>query len=623
MLLKMKMRFLKYAGAVLLSGMLASCSFLDEVPTTSLVDENVFESEASAEATLNGLYASLVSTFAHNSYSYVFMNASPFRGWVINPIDSWLEHTVYSINGSNALIYQNIYKAIGRINFFIEGIESCDLPAEFRKELGAEAYFLRAYYYFVATRLWGDVPLILEATTSISKASRPRTPYQEVYKAILSDLDYAERNMRDYEKQESLCHGQAHVCNYAATALKAKVYVQMASYMESPYDQWFDVQSKPSRYPDFSACGIRKDDVAGCWKAALDCAKNVIENGPYELEPDYRNLFRWDPVNHPEDYLSKERILVATVTPQTPSNAWCSWSMPKLIGSDTGNNGNQMKQRPSRFTWEEWCKKYGGEEQTGSQAAIGSYHYYPGCPDPRLDATYFHTIYYTAASSEDRTPTAYNCYPYREGESQGENYVAYYTSSNEVINRACVPIFRKCFSEAYQGNGTGGNADMYHLRLADIYLLAAEAAASIDSLQAACNYVNVILKRARESVDDPSNPAPEPHDWSDTTYTDKADLIRQIMYERVFEMDHEMHSWFDSHRRGATWLSENVVKPRNAFMQEAANIRYFNSAYNKYGSLMEEDVQRIRKGLLLAFPDYELRYNTALSYADQNDFYIQ
>ena len=87
MLLKMKMRFLKYAGAVLLSGMLASCSFLDEVPTTSLVDENVFESEASAEATLNGLYASLVSTFAHNSYSYVFMNASPFRGWVINPID--------------------------------------------------------------------------------------------------------------------------------------------------------------------------------------------------------------------------------------------------------------------------------------------------------------------------------------------------------------------------------------------------------------------------------------------------------------------------------------------------------------------------------------------------------
>lgn len=621
----MRNTILKIAGCIFLAMTPGSCSFLDEVPTTSLVDENVFETEQSAAAALNGLYASLVGTFAHNSFAYVFMDASVYRGWVSTPVDSWLEHTLYSTNSSNALIYENIYKAIGRINFFIDGIASCDLPSEFCRELGAEAYFLRAWYYFVATRLWGDVPLILKATTSFKMASVPRSPYQDVYKAILSDLDYAMANMRDYDRQESLCPDQAHVCNYAAQALKAKVYVQMASYMESPYDQWFDVQNNPSRYPDFSECGVARDDVEACWQAALDCASDVIEHGPYALEADFRHLFRWEPDTHPEDYRSRERILVGTVTPQTASNAWCSWSMPKLIGSDTGNNGNHLKIRPSRYTWENWCKRYGGELQQGNQSAIGNYTYYSGCPDPRLDATYFHTIYYVATSAEDRTPTAVYTYPYREGEKKGENYVAYYTvtDGSSVLDRMCVPVYKKCYSFAYQGNGTGGNADMYFLRLADVYLLAAEAAASLNDFDAACGYVNEVLRRARMSVDDPEHPAAEPHDWDAASFQTKEDLISEIMWERVFEMDDEMHHWFDSHRRGATWLSDRVVKPRNVFMQEPANIRYFNSSYNKSGSIMVEDTEYIRKGLLLAFPDYELRYNTALSYNDQNDFYIQ
>jgi hypothetical protein len=38
---------------------------------------------------------------------------------------------------------------------------------------------------------------------------------------------------------------------------------------------------------------------------------------------------------------------------------------------------------------------------------------------------------------------------------------------------------------------------------------------------------------------------------------------------------------------------------------------------------MPVDVQRVRGALLVAFPDYEIRYNTALSPGDQNDYYIK
>ena len=57
-------------------------------------------------------------------------------------------------------------------------------------------------------------------------------------------------------------------------------------------------------------------------------------------------------------------------------------------------------------------------------------------------------------------------------------------------------------------------------------------------------------------------------------------------------------------------------------MKEPANIRFHDSTFNK--SLdKEEDINTVRKGLLLAFPDQELRYNTALGYRAQNDFYIE
>ena len=39
-------------------------------------------------------------------------------------------------------------------------------------------------------------------------------------------------------------------------------------------------------------------------------------------------------------------------------------------------------------------------------------------------------------------------------------------------------------------------------------------------------------------------------------------------------------------------------------------------------SRLPEDVQELRKSILLAFPETEFRNNPAISFDDQNDFYI-
>ena len=635
---------MKYLRIILISfvaPIMLACSFLEEVPSTALVQENVYQDEDSAYSALLGCYKTLFS-LSHNSIIYAVHGASILRASGKSIQESWYSHTLYSMNSANLLAYSKIFGSIATINTFIDGISASELPEGLVRTYLAEARFLRAWFYFTAVRFWGDVPYLLHQPGTVEGASVPRTPYQEVYRLILEDLDYAEANMPDFEEIGMTGRQDTRACNYAATALKAKVWLQIACMMESPEDQWFDT-NKEGRYPDFSNCGIARDDVEAAYKKALSCAENVIENGPYSLEPDYANLFRFDPVEHPEDYFSKERILIIPITPQISYCTYSSWSLPKQLWGTmdyTTDNGNKLSILPSRFTWETWCAKYGTDADyvEREQSGIGVYHFYSECSDPRFDATYAHTTYYSG-SAATTTPSENHIYPYCVSE-KSDNTVALYpgvnlTSGNQAM--LLFPFYKKGISSSYAGAQTGGDADIYLMRFADVLLTAAEAAAGLCAApsdtygQKAIDYVNRILKRARLSTNhsekypheyDGISEAAAPADWNAASFADKDALILAITWEKVFELDYEFQSFFETRKRGATWYVNNFVKPYNSFMKEPANIRFHDSAFNK-GLDRKEDIQTVRAGLLLAFPDQELRYNTALGYSAQNDFFIE
>lgn len=636
------MRIIRNILIVMVVLILPSCDFLDNAPTTYLVKDNVYEDEGTAQSALFGCYKTLFD-LSHNSIIFYVHGASILRGYGKTPQLSWFDHTVYSNHNSNELAYQKIFGAIAKINTFIDAIESSPLPDKFIRQCVAEARFLRAWFYFTAVRFWGDVPYFLHQPKTVEEASIPRTPYQQVYKYILDDLIFAEGNIVDFEELGVQGRQDGRVCKYAATALKAKVWLQIACLMESPKDQWFDV-AKDGRYPDFTICGVAKDDVKAAYTNALEAAELVMNEGPYDLEPDYANLFRFDPVAHPEDYLSLERILVIPITPQVQYCTYSSWSLPKQpwgAKDYTADNGNKQSILGCRFTWETWCNRYGTDADyvEKEQDEIGVYHYYSGCADPRLDATYAHTTYYTGGASAT-TPTTNHNYPYCIGNTSGKNTVALWpkanlTGANDLLNVS--PFYKKGFSSAYAGSQTGGNADIYLMRYADVILTAAEASAGLCDTprdqygQKAVMYVNKILKRARQSTNksetyphvyDGVSEAASPKDWSVDSFIDREELINTIIWEKVFEQDYEFHSFFETRKRGANWYVRNFVKPYNAFMKESANIRLHDSGINK-GLDREEDIEKVRCGLLIAYPERELRYNTELGYRAQNDFYIE
>lgn len=619
--------------------LLSSCNFLDEQPTTLIVSSNAFATEDSARSAMLGCYG-LLHDFTNSNILQFVHGASILRVNIQSEqVDSWYNHTLYSYDVRNLASYRIIYSGISTINSFLEGLSASDLDKDLIRKYSAEARCLRAFHYFYAARLWGDLPIILTQPRTIDEANVPRSKYTEVYKAILDDLDYAESNMPTMEEIGLDGVKEGRFCNFTATALKAKVYLQIAGYVESPDDQWFD-SSRPERYPDFSSCGIGKGDAEKAWNMALECAEKVIETGPFELEPDYANLFRFDPENHPEDYLSRERIIVIPVTPQSPLCYYSSWSLPKNPwGSEevVTDNGSKLRCRPLRYTYNRWCEKYGGlpYEKEGYQEEIGTYYYYTGCPDPRLDATYYHTDYYTGVPGGVRSLN--HCYPYAgSSELANSNYVAGSpTADMSTTSKAPVynafPIYKKGFSKAYRGKDTGGNADVYLMRFADVLLIAAEAAASLNDFDKAISYVNRILERARKSTNNNSqyphafgdaSDASEPADWSKADFQTKDELLDAILWERTFEMDYEFQTFFDSRRRGANFYVDHFVHPLNEFNKEPANLRISNSPVFKRIP-KQEDIRIVRAGLLLAFPDQELRYNTALGYSAQNDFIIQ
>jgi hypothetical protein len=597
----------RYTYITVIVLLLSSCGFLDDSPTTSLTDAAAYSTEQTLEANVTGLYSDL-NVFVTGSFFNYLNAASRFTEFTGKRLteDFTQTHdlTLYSTTTAGRSLYTYFYEGIGHCNNLLHGLESSPVDGDFKLRIEAETRFFRAFNYFCLTRLFGDLP-IMDRPESLEDTFIGRSQYSEVYEYIVSDLKFASENMRTALQQESLNPFMGRANKSTAMAMLAKVYSYIACLMEYPEAHFYDT-SKPGRLPDFSGLGIY--NARDAWTLCLQCAEKVLtEDDAFRLEDNFTHLFRWDNANHPEDYLSRERMLVIQTTPNSQTSSiptWTLWVNP--LGTESANiqNSNAGRIRSSRWVFQKWAAKYGGTLDTVDGAEI-----YVDCPDPRFNATYFHTEVW-GGNTTTGAMQAYSIYP---------------ASGKIKASPSSDPYIRKYFSAGYKTNN--GYADFYVMRYAEVYLIAAEAAASLSlakddvNWKKAVDYVNVILERARKSVPEGTSESAQPAAWSYDCCNTREELVNEIMWEKFFELAFEGHEWFETHKRGAKWLVDNVCVPLNEFLAKAENSELLSEHY--LGKLMPVDVQRVRGALLVAFPDYEIRYNTALSPGDQNDFYIK
>ncbi|MFD1187392.1 RagB/SusD family nutrient uptake outer membrane protein [Pontibacter rugosus] len=134
-----------------------------------------------------------------------------------------------AIQANNLLIqyyWQGLYKGIYRANFFLQTVEKLDEstfsnPAR-KKEVLAEARFLRAYGYYGLVTRWGGVPILTEPTNE----KVARNSEEEVWNFIVEDLKYAVENAGEFKSS-------FYVSKPAAKALLARVYLIRKNYAEA------------------------------------------------------------------------------------------------------------------------------------------------------------------------------------------------------------------------------------------------------------------------------------------------------------------------------------------------------------------------------------------------------
>ena len=220
-----------FCGGIFLA---SGCSdFLEEKAPSNLTPENFYTIPDHAEAAIASAYADI--RFFGNSAGIFSSNwqlleaptgTSTTESGQNQDLNN-LYSLVYDGNVGHIVNWWNgLYKVIAQANMVLEKVPPITPMDEAQKNrILGEARFLRAWAYFYAVRLWGDVPLILTPQTATSPDfSPPRTSQEAVYEQIVEDLLTAEKAdlpWMDINGRVSLA---------AIKSQLSKVYLTMAGY---------------------------------------------------------------------------------------------------------------------------------------------------------------------------------------------------------------------------------------------------------------------------------------------------------------------------------------------------------------------------------------------------------
>lgn len=178
---------------------------LTETPLDFYTPENSYTNKAQFESALAAIYLSIrtdmyASTDDASNYDMLGMdldiahyetNASATKrqyfGWV----------TMNKDNSFSSKWWTRLYSYIAKANTIIDRADGSQAKwasdAE-KKAIIGEAKFLRAFSYHFLANMWGGVPLILNETKT-PKFDYVRATQDEVYQQCKADLEYAAQNM--------------------------------------------------------------------------------------------------------------------------------------------------------------------------------------------------------------------------------------------------------------------------------------------------------------------------------------------------------------------------------------------------------------------------------------------
>ena len=517
----MKRITLLYALAATLMVCSGCSDFLEEHNRSAVTTEGgYYDTEKGFESLINSCYTPL-RFWGGKSAAMAFSETgtdilAPGGGCDYPAIVSYQN----DFDGTNPIskeYYDRFYKAINFCNtaiYHVKNVPFSDKTLTSKRE--AEVRFLRAYYYWILVETFGDTYYTDQPSESIVMAPR-KTSVSEIYTHIFEDLDFCMDSRLSVAQSDG-----GRVTMWAAKALKARLLLTRASEL---------------------------NDKA-LYEQAYTLAKEVIDNGPFELSKDFASVFDME---NSDGNGNKEVIWYIDYS---STNQLYNQEMDNDIIRSGGNHTHLI-----------FCMKY--DDQPGMVRSI-EYgrpfnHYMPtryllDCYDENIDQRFEVTFRSLWKANGGKTG---DNYPYMvQGDTaiwitkdvvpqvkrqwaKGRYQILdrtdiYHEDGSVKSQKQCMPISKFEAPTRATVNEDRGTRDAFIIRVAEMYLIVAEAGAKAGKADALA-YMNILrAQRAKAGKEEAMKVAQS--DIEDIDF---------ILDERARELVGEQLRWFDLKRMGS------------------------------------------------------------------------
>ena len=325
------MKFIKTVALILIVLISTRCTddFLDKAPLDSINTSNYPSEAEELETIVNGAYQPLQWPKLYNMRMWtsdiMAGNSIVGAGGGSDGIETQnLANFVTAPDNAGVLdLWRGPWPGILRANIVLDEAPDMDIEEGIKNRSMGEAYFLRAHYYFILVRYFGDVPLVTEPSDVDSDLLPARTSKDLVYDQIISDLQNAINMLPPKSSYSEDDLGRA--CRGAAMGILAKVHLTL-----------------------------------GNWSNVVDLTNQIADLG-YALNPDYADNFNPNTENSIEslfevqyhsdggyDFWSNENQASWTSTFMGPrgsgfvAGGW-GWNQPKQEFVDAYEENDERK----------------------------------------------------------------------------------------------------------------------------------------------------------------------------------------------------------------------------------------------------------------------------------------
>lgn len=519
------MKCIKY---IALAGLVSFTSCVDNLldrPATTEVSSDLFwKSTDDALSSTYGVYNALRILYRTDYYYDGQGEFQNTRGKSVGSISSWSPGTPGSGFSS---MWNNAYQVINRANYTIYHVEqmiAAEQSAATKASLeaiNAENYFLRALAYFRLVQNWGDVPYYRHPLSGNTEAcSLTRTPIATIIPELINDLqNAAEKLPVSYGDK----YGRA--TQVAALAFKAKIELFYACWNHYGWPELEGFEASESTAQQYYTAA-----AADFGRVINDYGLTLLGDGDpgnYD-KPTYGELFQYYNENCSEiifsitnggPSLGQGESLLRDFGTRTTGNAQC-WIMPTV----------RLANRYQSTITGDFCDELilsNDASLPGGSRNRSSYEN----RDWRMKATImWDGEGYNKISTDGLTLGDKYIWMYGERD-EAKGFI-----NNDASNQTGY-IYRKWIRQEAGWERTDGPQDFYLMRLADVYLMYAEA---VNATEGPTNECVALINKIRSRGNLPALTADK--------YASADAFFKAIAQERIVELATEGMRPFDIRR---------------------------------------------------------------------------